>query len=108
MVNVPLCNEGTMVLKLFPNIAISQTWSAIVLRGGIVACNFAVMIVLAAVLGLAAFGELAVIWGLAMIASTVLSGGAPLQLLRVLTNGQGIALRHSPYLLGGSSRDRLV
>lgn len=63
----------------------------IALRGGIVAVNFAVMLGLAALLGLDVFGRLAVIWGLALVSATVMSLGAPLLLLRVLTDGRGLS-----------------
>lgn len=87
-----------MVVNTLSRIAAASAWRILALRGAIVAANFGVMIGLAAVMGLAAFGQLAVIWGLAMIASTALSGGAPLVLLRHLNDGQGMSgvsiLRH--------------
>ncbi|WP_341366843.1 hypothetical protein [Yoonia sp. BS5-3] len=61
------------------------------LRGGIVGLNFVIMIGLAAYLGLDAFGALAVAWGLALVAGTVLSLGGPLMLLRHLTDGGGLS-----------------
>ncbi|MDX8347924.1 hypothetical protein SLH49_07995 [Cognatiyoonia sp. IB215446] len=82
-----------MVVKTLSRIAAASAWRTLTLRGGIVAMNFGVMIGLAALMGLAAFGELAVIWGLAMIASTALSCGAPLVLLRYLNDGHGMSKR---------------
>ena len=61
-----------------------------VLRGGVVGGNFAVMIGLAAYLGLAEFGRLSMLWGIALVASTGLSLGGPLILLRAMTDGHGI------------------
>ena len=60
------------------------------LRAGIVGGNFGIMVGLAALLGLDAFGQLAFIWGAALMASTVLSLGGPLILLRSLTDGGGM------------------
>ncbi len=59
-------------------------------RVGVVGGNFAVMMALAVWLGLDAFGQIAVLWGLAMVAGTVVSVGAPLLLLRILTDGGGV------------------
>ena len=41
-------------------------------------------------LGLAVFGDLMVLWGMAMVAGTVLSVGAPLLILRVMGDGSGM------------------
>ena len=60
------------------------------LRGVIVGANFAVMLGLAALLGFAAFGQLAALWGGALVASTLVSLGGPVILLRMLTDGQGL------------------
>ncbi len=90
----PLHGEGFMVVQVFSRFAKANAWGTMLLRGGIVAVNFSVMIGLAAGMGLAAFGELAVIWGLAMVAGTALSGGAPLLLLRRLTDGHGMSLQN--------------
>ncbi|WP_320237403.1 hypothetical protein [Cognatiyoonia sp. IB215182] len=87
-----------MVVEILSRIAAAGAWRILALRAAIVAVNFGVMIGLAAIMGLAGFGELAVVWGLAMIASTALSCGAPLLLLRHLTDGRGMSrgslLRH--------------
>ena len=60
---------------------------ALVVRMGIVGLNFAVMMGLAWLLGIDLFGQLIVIWGLALIGSSILSVGAPLMLLRALSDG---------------------
>lgn len=60
------------------------------LRIGIVGANFGVMVGLAWLLGLAAFGQLTFLWGGAMLAGTILSLGGPLILLRALTDGSGL------------------
>lgn len=86
-----LLDEGAMIGSALSKLAKSSAVDAMVLRGAIVAVNFAVMIGLAAVMGLRAFGALVVIWGLAMVASTALSVGAPLLLLRRLTDGGGLS-----------------
>ena len=62
----------------------------LILRVGVVGGNFAVMLGLAWGLGLAAFGDLMVLWGIAMVAGTVLSVGAPLLILRVMGDGTGL------------------
>ncbi len=60
----------------------------LLVRGGLVGLNFAIMLWLAATLGLAGFGTLAFLWGLALVLGTVLSFGGPLILLRRLTGGR--------------------
>ncbi len=60
------------------------------LRAGIVGANFAVMLCLAAWLGLETFGPLAALWGAALVAGTVVSLGGPVILLRMLTDGTGL------------------
>ena len=82
-----------MISSVSSRLLASSAWGVITLRGGIVALNFGVMIGLAASMGLAAFGQLAVIWGLAMIAATALSAGAPLLLLRRLSDGRGMSAK---------------
>lgn len=62
----------------------------LLLRVGVVGCNFLVMMGLAWGLGLAQFGELMVLWGMAMVASTAMSLGAPLLILRVMADGTGM------------------
>lgn len=61
-------------------------------RGAIVAVNFGVMMLLATTLGLDAFGELAVQWGIALVIAPVVSLGGPLLLLRAMTGGGGVGL----------------
>ncbi|SFR44586.1 hypothetical protein SAMN04488005_2048 [Yoonia tamlensis] len=56
-------------------------------RAASVGANFAVMMGLAAYLGLEAFGALAVLWGVALVVAPILSWGGPLLLLRALTAG---------------------
>ncbi len=63
------------------------------LRVGVVGLNFAVMLGLAALLGLETFGRLAALWGGALVVSTVVSLGGPVILLRMLTDGQGMRIR---------------
>ncbi|WP_342068693.1 lipopolysaccharide biosynthesis protein [Yoonia algicola] len=60
------------------------------LRVGIVGVNFGVMLGLAALLGLEVFGQLAALWGAALVAGTLVSLGGPVILLRVLTDGRGL------------------
>lgn len=62
----------------------------LLLRAGVIGGNFVVMMGLAWGLGLARFGEVAVLWSMAMMAATTLSIGAPLLLLRVMGDGTGI------------------
>ncbi|WP_439156183.1 lipopolysaccharide biosynthesis protein [Yoonia sp.] len=62
----------------------------LLLRVGVVGVNFLVMLGLAWWLGLSEFGDLMVHWGMAMVASTVLSLGAPLLILRVMADGSGV------------------
>ncbi|MEO1638563.1 MAG: hypothetical protein AAFU41_04875 [Pseudomonadota bacterium] len=62
----------------------------VLLRGGIVGANFAIMVFLAAQMGFTAFGELAFAWGAVMVLATVVSCGGPLVLLRALTDGSGM------------------
>lgn len=62
----------------------------LLLRAGVVGGNFAVMMGLAWGLGLARFGELMVLWGMAMVAATIMSVGAPHLLLRVMGDGTGM------------------
>lgn len=61
------------------------------LRLGLVGGNFAVLLGLAAALGLDDFGRLIVLWGLALMVSGVIGWGAPLVLLARL--GAGLQLR---------------
>lgn len=62
----------------------------LLLRAGVVGGNFAVMMGLAWGLGLARYGELMVLWGMAMVAATIMSVGAPHLLLRVMGDGTGM------------------
>lgn len=80
-----------MIRKKFTKLAKQHAMGTLALRGGIVGINFGIMIVLAGFLGLDAFGALAVTWGLALVAATVLSLGGPLMLLRHLTDGGGLS-----------------
>ncbi|MBQ2260176.1 MAG: hypothetical protein II336_02270 [Loktanella sp.] len=64
--------------------------AAILLRGGLVAGNIAVLSGLALLLGLDGFGALIVAWGLALVGSTLLGFGGPLTLLARLGAGQGM------------------
>ncbi len=74
---------ASVIKKLFTGSAAP----AMVVRIGIVGVNFVVMIGLAAWLGLDMLGRLVVIWGLAMIGSSIVSCGTPLMLLRALSDG---------------------
>ena len=67
-----------------------RTVQALGLRGAVVGLNFAVMLGLAALLGFETFGQLAALWGAALVAGTVVSLGGPVILLRMLTDGQGM------------------
>jgi len=60
------------------------------LRAGVVGINFAVMLGLAGLLGFETFGQLAALWGVALVVGTVVSLGGPLILLRMLTDGKGM------------------
>ncbi|PRY78174.1 hypothetical protein CLV80_104138 [Yoonia maritima] len=82
-----------MVTTQISKIITMQALGPMVLRGAIVGINFAVMIGLATVLGLAAFGELALIWGAALVAAPIISVGAPLLMLRALTDGDGMSVK---------------
>lgn len=83
--------DRSMIIATLTKLAQRHAMGTLILRGGIVGINFAVMIGLAAWLGLGAFGALAVVWGLALVASTALSLGGPLMLLRHLTDGGGVS-----------------
>lgn len=63
------------------------------LRLGLVGGNFAVLLGLAAALGLDDFGRLIVLWGVALVVSGVIGWGAPLVLLARLGAGAGLQLR---------------
>lgn len=82
-----------MLLKKLINLGRRSAVGTLGLRGGIVGVNFAVMLGLAAALGLDTFGTLAFLWGAALVAGTLLSLGGPLILLRALTDGTGLPLR---------------
>ncbi len=76
-----------MFTSIIKNLATGKTAPAMVVRIGIVGLNFTVMAGLAAWLGLEVLGQLIVIWGLSMIGSSIVSCGAPLMLLRALSDG---------------------
>ncbi|MFG5383181.1 lipopolysaccharide biosynthesis protein [Yoonia sp. R2-816] len=76
-----------MTASVFKGLTKGSAAPAMLLRAGIVAVNFAVMLGLAALLGLADFGRLAVIWGLALVFSSIIAAGAPLLLLQALSDG---------------------
>ncbi len=76
-----------MTASVFKGLTKGGAAPAMLLRAGIVAVNFAVMLGLAALLGLADFGRLAVIWGLALVLSSIIAAGAPLLLLQALSDG---------------------
>ena len=80
---------AAMLISVFQRCA-GRTLS---LRAGVVAVNFAVMMGLAALLGLDLFGQLVFLWGAALVAGTALSLGGPLILLRGLTDGGGMRVR---------------
>lgn len=63
---------------------------ALILRVGLVGVNFAVMLALAARLGLAGFGALIFLWGQALVFSTVVSCGGPLVLSRDMAGKAGL------------------
>lgn len=73
----------------FQRLARTAALGPMLLRAGLVGANFLVMIGLAAWLGLGGFGQLAFLWGLALVGSTLLSFGGPLVLLRLLADGRG-------------------
>ncbi|WP_106745691.1 hypothetical protein [Yoonia maritima] len=81
-----------MVATHISKLIAMQALGPMLLRGAIVGINFAVMIGLAANLGLAAFGDLAVIWGAALVAAPIISVGGPLLMLRALTDGGGMSV----------------
>ncbi|WP_322891587.1 MULTISPECIES: hypothetical protein [unclassified Yoonia] len=62
----------------------------IMVRGGLLAANVAVLLGLVVLLGLDGFGVLIVAWGLALVAATVLGLGGPLILLARLGDGAGM------------------
>jgi len=66
---------------------------ALLNRGAIVGVNYVVMLGLALLLGLKAFGALVLLWSLALILATVVSLGAPLILLQRLTGGGGFRVQ---------------
>lgn len=71
----------------------NSAFSTLLVRAAIVGANFVVMIGLAAWLGLDGFGTLVALWSAALVASTVLSLGGPLILLRAATDGGGLRRR---------------
>ncbi|MDP5362767.1 MAG: hypothetical protein NWP79_11590 [Paracoccaceae bacterium] len=79
-----------MIFAKLTNLAKRGALGTLGLRAGIVGINFVVMLGLAAFLGLETFGALAFLWGLALVAGTLLSLGGPLILLRALTDGGGL------------------
>ncbi len=76
-----------MTASIIRNLVHGSAAPAMLVRVGIVGLNFGVMVGLAAWLGLDMLGQLIVIWGLAMVGSSVVSCGAPLMLLRALSDG---------------------
>jgi O-antigen/teichoic acid export membrane protein len=66
----------------------------LMLRAAVVGLNFCVMMWLSFALGLSAFGALIYLWGGALVASTLVSCGGPLILLRALSNGTGLRVVH--------------
>jgi O-antigen/teichoic acid export membrane protein len=79
-----------MIASKFTRLAKQGAAGSIGLRVGVVGVNFGVMVILAALLGLETFGQLAALWGAALVAGTLVSLGGPLILLRTLTDGQGL------------------
>ena len=79
-----------MFASKFARLAKQGAAGSIGLRVGVVGVNFGVMVILAALLGLEIFGQLAALWGAALVAGTLVSLGGPLILLRMLTDGQGL------------------
>ncbi len=90
---VPRCDEGIMKVKWLVTLARRSALGTLALRCGIVGINFAVMLGLAAFLGLETFGALAFLWGASLVAGTLLSLGGPLVVLRALTDGAGLRPR---------------
>ena len=82
-----------MLGSKFARLASQSAAQTLSLRAGVVGVNFVVMLGLAALLGFDTFGQLAAIWGAALVAGTVVSLGGPLVLLRLLTDGQGMRAR---------------
>jgi len=93
VVNASTTGVTSMVGQRIGSISQQQAIIPMILRAAMVGSNFAVMVGLAAWLGLATFGELAVTWGLALVVAPVISLGGPLLLLRVLTDGRGVSYR---------------
>jgi O-antigen/teichoic acid export membrane protein len=85
--------DGEMFAATLTRVFRKSAGRTLTLRAGVVAVNFGVMIGLAALLGLDLFGRLIFLWGAALVASTVLSLGGPLILLRRLTDGGGMRAR---------------
>ncbi|WP_342076456.1 hypothetical protein [Yoonia sp. SS1-5] len=81
-----------MVRALSQRLIGNPASSAVLVRGAIVAINFAVVAGLAAWLGLSFFGELMVVWAMAMVSATIIGLGAPLILLRDLSSGAGLTM----------------
>ncbi len=76
-----------MIQNLIARTAGSVGAQTFVLRSALIGVNFVIMLGLAALLGLEAYGALMVAWGLTLVMSTILSVGGPLAMLRNLTNG---------------------
>lgn len=81
-----------MISSRILRLANASASPVVALRGVIVGINFLVMIGLAAWLGLAVYGQLVVMWGLALLVSGVIGVGAPLLLLRALSDGGKLAI----------------
>lgn len=67
---------------------------AILLRGGIVGVNFAILMGLTALMGLAAFGHMILLWGAAFVLAGVLSLGGPLLFLQKASGAVRIGWRN--------------
>ncbi|PUB12126.1 lipopolysaccharide biosynthesis protein [Yoonia sediminilitoris] len=81
-----------MILSYLSRLAKASAAPLIALRGVIVGINFAIMVGLAGWLGLGVYGQLAVTWGLALLVSGIIGVGAPLLLLRALSDGDKIPI----------------
>jgi O-antigen/teichoic acid export membrane protein len=90
LVDAALDCDGVMIGPVLRRLARQTAAGTLFLRAGVVGANFAVMMGLAAWLGLATFGQIALMWGAALVAGTVVSVGGPLILLRALTDGGGM------------------
>ncbi|KJZ20670.1 lipopolysaccharide biosynthesis protein [Loktanella sp. S4079] len=65
-----------------------HAFGALALRAGMVALNFGIMMGIAAWVGMAAFGQIAVMWSTTLVVAPIIACGGPLLILRNASQGR--------------------